>query len=163
MRSIVATSRRYPLSNGASKGAFAGADAAPLPHSSLDLARDAQRVGFGCRAEVGESAAQQPHQPRPPPRTGHLDNPSTGALVLADGTLTVSEISRQDLRHGELTFLSACKSATGGTILIDETITLAAALHFAGYRHVVGTLWTIGDTTAADLVELVYPQLAPMG
>ncbi|MFI7060574.1 CHAT domain-containing protein [Kribbella sp. NPDC050124] len=95
---------------------------------------------------------------------GHQDltDPSNGGLLLYDGTLTVQSISnRTDL--GEFAFLSACKTATGGLDLADEVITLAAALHYAGYRQVVATLWSVYDPTAADVVESVYTELCSDG
>lgn len=95
---------------------------------------------------------------------GHQDlaDPSYGGLLLHDGTLTVQDISRRTYR-GEFAFLSACKTATGGLELADEVITLAAALHYAGYRQVVATLWSVYDPTAADVVESVYSDLAGDG
>jgi CHAT domain len=50
---------------------------------------------------------------------------------------------------GEFAFLSACQTATGGLANSDEAINLAAALQYAGWRHVIGTLWSIWDTSAA--------------
>jgi hypothetical protein len=95
---------------------------------------------------------------------GHQDltNPSYGGLLLHDGTLTVQDIGKRTYR-GELAFLSACKTATGGLELADEVITLAAALHYAGYRQVVATLWSVYDPTAADVVESVYTELVADG
>ncbi|MGI5239751.1 CHAT domain-containing protein [Dactylosporangium sp. CA-139066] len=85
----------------------------------------------------------------------HLDDPSRGGLLLYDGMLTVNDISSRQYR-GDLAFLSACKTATGGLNLPDEAITLAAALHYTGYRHVIATLWSVWDDSAADVTETVY-------
>jgi hypothetical protein len=84
-----------------------------------------------------------------------LDDPSQGGLRLADGRLTIEEVSARQYQ-GEFAFLAACKTATGGVGLADEAITLAAALHYTGYRHVIGTLWTVSDTAAAAVAEAVY-------
>jgi hypothetical protein len=88
----------------------------------------------------------------------HLDDPSRGGLLLFDGMLTVNDISSRQYR-GDLAFLSACKTATGGLNLPDEAITLAAALHYTGYRHVIATLWSVWDDTAADVTETVYRRI----
>ncbi|MGI5239757.1 CHAT domain-containing protein [Dactylosporangium sp. CA-139066] len=91
-----------------------------------------------------------------------LDDPSTGGLELYDGPLTVTDLGRQAHRN-EFAFLSACKTATGGAALPDEAITLAAALHFTGFRHVIATLWSVGDRTAAEVAAAVYADLATGG
>jgi CHAT domain-containing protein len=40
--------------------------------------------------------------------------------------------------------------------LADEAITLAAALHYTGFRHVIGTLWTVYEGAALRIAEAVY-------
>lgn len=44
----------------------------------------------------------------------------------------------------------------GGVGLADESITLAAALHFAGFRHVIGTLWSVQDSAASVITRDFY-------
>jgi CHAT domain-containing protein len=41
----------------------------------------------------------------------------------------------------------------------DEVITLASAFRLAGYRHAIGTLWTISDVHAATIARHVYQEL----
>jgi hypothetical protein len=89
----------------------------------------------------------------------NLADPSQGGLLLHDRVLTVHDISARQ-HQGEFAFLSACMTALGGLNLSDEAITLAAALHYTGYRQVIGTLWTVYDETAADVAEKVYGRLA---
>jgi hypothetical protein len=88
----------------------------------------------------------------------NLTDPSQGGLLLRDGLLTIADVSAQQY-EGEFAFLSACMTAVGGVSLPDEAITLAAALHFTGYRQVIGTLWAVHDQTAADVATLVYRDL----
>ena len=89
-------------------------------------------------------------------------DPSRAGLILTDGTLAIPRISAG--RHaGEFAFLSACMTATGGVHLPDEAITLAAALSYTGYRHVVATLWKVPSAVAATVTEAVYPQLTANG
>jgi CHAT domain len=92
----------------------------------------------------------------------NLGDPSHGGLLLHDRLLSIADISASQYR-GEFAFLSACMTATGGIQLPDEAITLAAALHYAGYRHVIGTLWSVYDETAADVAAAVYGDLASTG
>jgi hypothetical protein len=91
-----------------------------------------------------------------------LADPSQGGLLLHDRLLSIADISTGQYR-GEFAFLSACMTATGGVNLPDEAITLAAALHYTGYRHVIGTLWSVYDQTAADVAEAVYHELTSTG
>jgi tetratricopeptide (TPR) repeat protein/CHAT domain-containing protein len=91
---------------------------------------------------------------------GHqqLDAPSDGGLLLHDGMLAIKQLTTQ--QQGEFAFLAACKTAVGGIDLPDEAITLTAALRFAGWRHVIGTLWSVPDNTAAAITADVYDALA---
>lgn len=88
-----------------------------------------------------------------------ISDPSAGHLRLYDGRLTVREIGQLRLAGTELAFLSACETFRGGPQLADEAITLATAFRLAGYRHVVGTLWTIADELAPDVADGVYDAL----
>jgi hypothetical protein len=92
----------------------------------------------------------------------NLAEPSEGGLLLHDGMFTVADISARQFQ-GEFAGLSACKTAIGGVDLLDEAITLAAALHYTGYRHVVATLWSVDDATTAYLFETVYRDLTAKG
>jgi CHAT domain-containing protein len=92
----------------------------------------------------------------------NLTDPSRGGLMLHDRTLTIADISAGQY-NGDFAFLSACKTAVGGLRLPDEAITLAAALHYTGYRHVIATLWSVYDSTAADVAEAVYTDLTSTG
>ncbi|MCX4804340.1 CHAT domain-containing protein [Streptomyces sp. NPDC058682] len=88
----------------------------------------------------------------------NLNDPSAAGLVLSDGTLTVTRLSSTRYT-GDFAFLSACRTAAGGLNLPDEAITLAAALNYTGYRHVVATLWSVDPAVAADVTAAVYPEL----
>ena len=54
----------------------------------------------------------------------------------------------------------ACQTALGGTELPNEAIHLAGALLLGSFRHVVSTLWTVGDDTARQISDEVYGILA---
>lgn len=87
-----------------------------------------------------------------------LRDPSAAGLELSDGTLTITRLSAAQY-SGEFAFLSACRTAAGGVDLPDEAITLAAALNYTGYRHVVATLWSVGPAVAADVTTAVYTEM----
>ena len=92
-----------------------------------------------------------------------LADPLAGGLYLADGPLTISDLSYQELPGAALAFLSACQSATGSVLHLDEAISMAAATQLAGFRHVIGTMWYLADTVAPDVARLVYDGLAGPG
>lgn len=85
----------------------------------------------------------------------NLDDPSQGGVLVQGGRLTVTDFSAQQYQ-GDFAYLSGCKTAVGGTNLPDEAITLAAALHYTGYRHVIATLWSVWDEEAAQVARDVY-------
>ncbi|KAL8299200.1 hypothetical protein RB593_009192 [Gaeumannomyces tritici] len=63
-----------------------------------------------------------------------------------------------------LAYLSACGT---GQILdessVDESIHLASACQLAGFRHVVGTLWSVDDGLCVDMARMVYEYLRDEG
>lgn len=89
----------------------------------------------------------------------NLADPSKGALYLHDRPLTVTDLARLDLETPQLAVLSGCQTAVGGTDLPNEAIHLAAALLLGNFRHVVSTLWPIGDDSARALTDEVYALL----
>jgi CHAT domain-containing protein len=72
-----------------------------------------------------------------------LVNPLESALLLGDGDLKVSKIMQNSIQNASLAFLSACETAMGDEKVPDEAIHLAAAMLFAGFRGVVGTMWSV--------------------
>jgi hypothetical protein len=100
---------------------------------------------------------------------GHQDmaNPASGGLLPYDwnssGLVSIPDLAAGDHAGGEFAFLAACKSAIGGVAVLDEAISLAAALHYSGWRHVIGTLWSVWDTDAAQITRDVYADLASDG
>jgi hypothetical protein len=91
-----------------------------------------------------------------------LSNPSASYLLLTDHQqrpLTVMDVSRLRLDDARLAFLSACSTARPGGLLADEAIHLASAFQLAGYRHVIATLWPIGDQHAVDIAKNMYTTL----
>jgi tetratricopeptide (TPR) repeat protein len=142
-----------------------------LPGASDDRDLLAKRLGVGCHVLFAEDATVEAVRAAlPSHRWAHfschgrqdLTAPSMGGLGLWDGTLTVTGLSAQR-QKGEFAFLAACQTATGGVALPNEAISLAAAIHYAGYRHVVATLWTAYDYAIAEVTRMVYDDLATSG
>jgi hypothetical protein len=90
-----------------------------------------------------------------------MDQPSESHIVVHEGRVTVRDLAGLRTRDGELAFLAACDTVRGAPQLADEAIHLGAALQLAGYRHVVGTLWSAADDVAARVVHEVYGALRP--
>jgi CHAT domain-containing protein len=86
-------------------------------------------------------------------------SPSNSHLLLHDRPMSVAEVSRLRLEYAELAYLSACSTARGSAGLADEAIHIVSAFQLAGYRHVVGALWPLEDTTAAGVAEGFYRHL----
>ncbi|TEB19782.1 hypothetical protein FA13DRAFT_1820698 [Coprinellus micaceus] len=76
-----------------------------------------------------------------------------------NGTLDLASILRKNLKNADLAFLSACQTSTGDSKLPDEAVHLAAGMLAAGYRRVVGTMWSIGDKTAQEISTSFYDWL----
>ncbi len=103
--------------------------------------------------------------PRPPgrmPPCRLLTLPSS--LLLHDhDPLTVTALMHLRLADADLAFLSACSTTQTSHALADEAVHLTAAVHLAGYRHVIGTLWPINDTAAVRIAIGVYTRLTNDG
>lgn len=68
-------------------------------------------------------------------------NPLSSGFSFHDGVVSLERLMDSDAHDACFAFLSACESAMGDETLPDETIHLAAAMLFLGYRSVIGTLW----------------------
>ncbi|MEU9158074.1 CHAT domain-containing protein [Streptomyces sp. NPDC048417] len=88
---------------------------------------------------------------------------SDSAILLHDGALTVLEIARTRPAGAELAYVSACRTAAGSALLLDEAQHLVAGLQLAGFGHVVGTLWAVGDRSAAVTADRFYDVLRACG
>ncbi|KAF8191314.1 CHAT domain-containing protein [Pholiota molesta] len=84
------------------------------------------------------------------------DEPLQSGVQLHDGRLELSEMMKQTLPDAELAFLSACQTSTGNQDLSDEVVHLAAGMLAAGYRSVVGTMWSIKDVYGPEIAKDFY-------
>ncbi|MGW0769255.1 CHAT domain-containing protein [Streptomyces sp. NPDC002676] len=89
--------------------------------------------------------------------------PARSGLRLWDGMLTIAHLAALNHPHGQFAFIAACQSAVGSIGVPDEMISFATALSHGGFRHVVGTLWTVGDEDASLITRGLYPRLMPGG
>ncbi|KAJ3563259.1 hypothetical protein NP233_g9060 [Leucocoprinus birnbaumii] len=88
--------------------------------------------------------------------TMDVQEPLNSHLVLVNGNLELRNILAEDLKSAEFAFLSACQTATGVSSLSNESVHLAGGFVAAGFKGVVGTLWSIADEDAPGVVKDVY-------
>ncbi|MFI7219855.1 CHAT domain-containing protein [Micromonospora maritima] len=92
-----------------------------------------------------------------------LGDPLGGHLALSGGPLRVRDLWRPSAGAAALAVLSACETAQGGATLPDEVLTLGTAFQLAGFRQVVGALWSISDPVTVQLCADLYDALAVPG
>lgn len=90
--------------------------------------------------------------------TQSLVDPGASGIVVHDGKLGLDAIAAVP-GGAHLAFLSACRTGVGSVDLPDEALHVAASLQAAGFRHVVGTLWSVEDQSAASFTAAVYARL----
>ncbi|THU91192.1 hypothetical protein K435DRAFT_841129 [Dendrothele bispora CBS 962.96] len=87
------------------------------------------------------------------------DDPWKSAFVLHDGKLELSRLMSKSTEIGALAVLSACQTAKGDVQLSEEAVHLAAGMLAVGYRAVVGSMWSIGDSDAPLVSRELYSYL----
>jgi CHAT domain-containing protein len=82
---------------------------------------------------------------------------------MRDGPLTIADIIRPRSQQPEFAFLSACHTTVGHASSPDEAIHLAAAMQFSGFRSVIGSMWSVDDNVAGQLVSAFYDNMLDAG
>ena len=77
--------------------------------------------------------------------------------------LTVARISALRLANAELAYLSACSTTRSDASLADQAVHLSGAFQRAGYHHVIGTLWRVGDVASRLIADDFYTYLTSDG
>jgi CHAT domain-containing protein len=91
-----------------------------------------------------------------------VTRPLKSCFAMSDGPLTLLDIIRapsESMQCSEFAFLSACHTAVGDRTAPDEVVHLAAAMQFAGFRGVVGTMWAVDDGVVVNMVSAFYEAL----
>ena len=88
-----------------------------------------------------------------------INQPLESGLCLHDGRLELLEIIRQAIPNPDLAFLSACQTSKGDIKLSEEVVHLAAGMLAAGYRGVIGTMWSISDMHGPEFATEFYQYL----
>ncbi|KAG1848472.1 CHAT domain-containing protein [Suillus subluteus] len=87
------------------------------------------------------------------------EEPFESSFAMYDGSLMIKDIIRTRLQDPEFAFLSACHTTVGDKWSPDEAIHLAAAMQFSGFRSVIGSMWSIDDDVAGQIVSHFYDNL----
>ncbi|KAJ7897782.1 CHAT domain-containing protein, partial [Mycena leptocephala] len=91
--------------------------------------------------------------------TQDLIEPTKSRLLLYDGELELETILRMALSNAQFVFLAACQTAMGDVQLVNESFHLGGAFIAAGFRGVIGTLWSMNDQDGPLVAEGVYSHL----
>ncbi|KAI9452964.1 CHAT domain-containing protein [Lactarius psammicola] len=134
---VQALNTRLPIKSLISEGA--------TTTSTLDGLRDHRFVHFVCH---GTLEASKPFD--------------AGFELHGSERLTLLDIVRSRLPAAEFAFLSACHTAelTDGSSA-DESLHLAAAVQYCGFRSVVGTMWAMANQDGPDLAKHFYKSMFP--
>lgn len=92
-------------------------------------------------------------------------NPIQSGLLLYDEALPLTKIATSiaDTTAAPVVVLSACSTARGDINLLDESLHIAAAFTFIGFRAAVATLWSIEDRDAPLVFREFYSYLCEQG
>jgi CHAT domain-containing protein len=91
-----------------------------------------------------------------------FETPMQSGFHLEDGKLSLGDIiGRREIKPAaedppKLAFLSACETGMGKMELAEEAVHLVAGMLAAGFRGVVGTIWSIPDAYAPEIAEEFY-------
>ena len=75
----------------------------------------------------------------------------------------IDVLMRAQFVNARIAFLSACQTAQMSSEEPNESIHIAAAMLFAGFQSVVGTMWSICDSDAPQIAESFYRNLIQDG
>lgn len=95
-------------------------------------------------------------------------DPSNGGLPLGQlggefGRLTILGLDKLKLPLAEVVYLSACSTAElSPNVLLDENIPPANSFRMAGFRNVIGTLWSVHDTIARQIARMFHRRLGEL-
>ncbi|KAJ7230043.1 CHAT domain-containing protein [Mycena pura] len=119
----------------------------PLPGTSLEMSKlheefkELELLILNAASATKEAVLQEMRTPPIRPRVELMD------------------IIKQSFNHTELAVLSACQTAAGATELPEEAVHLVAGMLIAGYRSIIGTMWSVGDQDAPIIAQELYSYL----
>ncbi|KAG1908578.1 CHAT domain-containing protein [Suillus fuscotomentosus] len=91
--------------------------------------------------------------------TPNRTQPFESSFAMRDGPLMIKDIIQSNCKNPQFAFLSACHTTVGDKTSPDESIHLAAAMQFCGFRSVIGSMWSVNDEVASKVVSTFYRKL----
>jgi CHAT domain-containing protein len=85
--------------------------------------------------------------------------PLKSGFIMHDRMMEISDLMHLNLPKARLAFLSACETAQGDMERPNEALHLAAIMLYAGFKSVIGTMWSMGDVDGPLLARTVYEEL----
>jgi CHAT domain-containing protein len=85
--------------------------------------------------------------------------PLKSGFIMNDKMMEVADLMRLNIPKAHLAFLSACETAQGDMERPDEALHLAATMLYAGFKSVIGTMWSMGDVDGPVVAKKVYEEL----
>jgi CHAT domain-containing protein len=85
--------------------------------------------------------------------------PLKSGFIMHDKMMEVADLIHMNLPNAHLAFLSACETAQGDMERPDEALHLAATMLYAGFKSVIGTMWSMGDVDGPIVAKTVYSEL----
>ncbi|KAG2104728.1 CHAT domain-containing protein [Suillus discolor] len=85
--------------------------------------------------------------------------PFESSFAMRDGPLMITAIIRSNWQNPQFAFLSACQTTVGDEKSPDESNHLAAAMQFSGFCGVIGSMWSVKDEVAREVVSGFYDTL----
>lgn len=76
-----------------------------------------------------------------------------------DGYLLTSDILNLNLKGTQLVVLSACQTSLGKKVRGEGMIGLTRAFMYAGSPRIIAALWSVSDTSTAELMKRFYQHL----
>jgi len=86
-------------------------------------------------------------------------HPLKSGFHLHDGRMELNQIITLRIPSADFAFLSACQTSAGDEKLSEEAVHLAGGMLAAGYRGVVGTMWSIVDKYGPEVSKEFYVHL----
>lgn len=174
---LIAGARRVVTGHDASEGAVRGAGRPRIMHLATHgfFLADLPRGGPGTRGAAALAEAAPETAPVPPPAGGNPLLRSGLALAGAnragqssdgggdDGLLTALEVTGMNLHGTDLVTLSACETGRGEVQSGEGVFGLRRAFALAGARHLVMSLWPVGDEETARQMDVFYRHYAAGG
>ncbi|KAG1849548.1 CHAT domain-containing protein, partial [Suillus tomentosus] len=92
-------------------------------------------------------------------RMPNRQQPFESSFAMRDGPLMIKYVIRSNWQNPQFAFLSACHTTVCDEESPDESIHLAPAMQFSGFRSVIGSMWSVDDKIVQEVVSAFYENM----